>query len=85
MNQSYVWSTSGEQMCLTHYIHFNTIVQFHLQLVISNESKLDASSLKGKKKTEVGVLQLCKTTQGGVEVSIVIIRLALKWLIVRSW
>ena len=38
------------------YLHFNTMVQSHLQLVISGESRLDASSLK----TEVGVLQRCK-------------------------
>ena len=43
----------GEQICLTHYIHFNTMVQSHLQLVISGESRSDASSLK----TEVGVFQ----------------------------
>ena len=35
------------------------MVQSHLQLVISGESKLDASSLK-RLKTEVGVLQRCK-------------------------
>ena len=35
---------------------FQTMVQSHLQLVISGESKLDASSLK-RFKTEVGVLQ----------------------------
>ena len=34
-------------------VHFNTMVQSHLQLVISGESRLDASSLK----TVVGVLQ----------------------------
>jgi len=46
LNLSYLWSPCGEQICLTHYIHFNTMVQSHFQLVISGESKLDASSLK---------------------------------------
>ena len=35
------------------HIHFHTMVQSHLQLVIS---RLDASSFK-KLKTEIGVLQ----------------------------
>jgi len=52
----YLWSSCGEQICLNHYILFNTMVQSHLQLVISGESKLDASSLK-RLRTEVGVLQ----------------------------
>ena len=37
-------------------VHFNTMVQSHLQLVMSGESRFDASGLK-KFKTEVGVLQ----------------------------
>ena len=44
----YLWSPCGGQICLTHYIHFNTTVQSHLQLVLSGESRLDASSLKLK-------------------------------------
>ena len=56
IESSYLWSPCGEQICLTHYIHFNTMVQCHFQLVISGESKLDASSFK-RLKTEVGVLQ----------------------------
>ena len=35
-------------ICLTHYRNFNTMVQSHLQLVTSGESRLDASSLKLK-------------------------------------
>ena len=57
LNLSYLWSPCGEQICLTHYIHFNTMVQSQLlQLVTSGESKLDASNLK-RLKTEVGALQ----------------------------
>ena len=52
----YLWSPCSEQICLTHHIHFNTIVQSHLQLVISGESRLDASSFK-RLKTEMEVLQ----------------------------
>jgi len=49
-------SSCGEKICLTHCIHFNTMVQSHLQLVISGESRLDASSFK-RLKTEAVVLQ----------------------------
>jgi len=32
--KSYLWSPCCEQiLCLTHYIHFNTMVQSHLQIV----------------------------------------------------
>ena len=53
LSLKYLWSPCGEQICLTYYIHFNTMVQSHFQL---GESILDASSLK-RLKTEVGVLQ----------------------------
>ena len=55
-SELYFRSPCGEQICLTHYIRFNAMVQSHFQLVISGESKLDASSLK-RLKTEMGVLQ----------------------------
>ena len=61
----YLWSPCGEQICLTYDIHFNTMVQSHLQL-----------------KTEMGVLHYSRWSCG---FNYVIVRQALKWLIVRSW
>ena len=55
-SELYLWSPCGEQICLIHYIHFNTMVQSHLQIFISGESRLDTNSLT-RLKTEMGVLQ----------------------------
>ena len=57
IESEYLWSPCGEQICLTPYVHFNTMVQSYFQLVISGKSKLDASTSK-RLKTVVSIMSL---------------------------
>ena len=81
LNLRYLSLPCGEQICLTHYIHFSMMVQPDLQLVISSESRLDASSLKTL-KTEVGCFNDVNYSRWSCGFNYFIVRQALKWLIV---